>query len=100
MLDVPSFEGLPAGYPPKITEVRHSLSNAMACFILVAIVLLGLFLFGLGLYALIAGQVYLIGGSISGPLARVIGLLLILSTIVGVPMLLRGLVGLSINLGH
>jgi hypothetical protein len=69
----------------------------MVCFILV---LLALLPFGLGFYALVAGQIYLIRGSIRGPLARVVGLLLILFTIVCLPILLRALVGMSMNLGH
>jgi hypothetical protein len=67
----------------------------------VAIVLLGVFfVLGVGIYALIAGQIYLVRGSIRGLLARVVGLLLIIATIVCVPMLLRALVGMSMNLGH
>jgi hypothetical protein len=46
------------------------------------------------------GQIYLIRGSIRGPLARVIGLVIILSTIMSLPMLLRALVGMTMSLGH
>jgi hypothetical protein len=62
--------------------------------------LVGLFLVGLGFYALIGGQIYLIGGSIRGPLARLLGIILILTTILCVPILLRGLAGMGMNLGH
>jgi hypothetical protein len=54
----------------------------MMPIIALAIVLGGSSLFGLGLYALVTGQLFLIRGSIRGLLARVIGLVLILSTIV------------------
>lgn len=64
------------------------------------LVLLGLFVIGLGLYALIVGEINLIRGSIRGPLARLLGFLLILSAIVCVPILLRVLVGLGMSLGH
>jgi hypothetical protein len=69
-------------------------------FIPLALALLVLFLLALGLYALIAGEIYLIRGSIRGPLARLLGLLLIFCTIACIPILLRGLVGLGMNLGH
>jgi len=70
------------------------------CFMLLAIVVIGVLLIVLGFYALLAGQVYLVLGSIRGPLARLVGLVLIVFTILGMPMLLRWLVGLGINLGH
>ena len=65
----------------------------MMRFIPLALVLVGLFLFGLGLYALVTGQVFLIRGSIRGLLARAIGLALIMFTILGLPIVLRSLVG-------
>jgi hypothetical protein len=69
----------------------------MICFLLALVVLLPI---GLGIYLLITGQIYLIFGSIRGPLARLIGLALIVSTIVCLPALLRKLAGMCINLGH
>jgi hypothetical protein len=84
---------------PCVTK-RPAKQKPMICFILVAIVLLGVFLIVLGVYALLAGQIYLILGSVRGPLARLIGLVLIVSTILCMPMLLRGLVGMGMNLGH
>lgn len=64
-----------------------------------AIVLLGLVLLGLGFYALIAGQIPLIRGSVRGPFARVVGVVLIVFAVACFPILLRVLVGLSMNLG-
>jgi hypothetical protein len=72
----------------------------MMRFIVLLPVLLVLFVIGLGLYALIVGEINLIRGSIRGPLARLLGVLLIVSAIVFIPILLRGLVGLGMNLGH
>jgi hypothetical protein len=72
----------------------------MMCFIPLALVLVGLFLFGLGFYALVTGQIMLIRGSIRGLPARLIGLALILFTILCLPIALRSLVGLGMNLGH
>jgi hypothetical protein len=68
--------------------------------LLPAAALLVLSLIGTGVYALVAGQIPLIRGSIQGPLARIVGLLLILLTIMGIPVLLRALVGMSMSLGH
>jgi hypothetical protein len=65
-----------------------------------ALVLVILFLLGLGFYALLVGEISLIRVSIRGPVARAIGLVIIVATILSVPILLRGLVGLSLNLGH
>jgi hypothetical protein len=72
----------------------------MMRFLPLVLALLVLFLFGLGFYALVAGQIYLIRGSVRGPLVRVIGLLLMLSAVGAIPVLLRVLVGLGMNLGH
>jgi hypothetical protein len=72
----------------------------MSRLLLPAVVLLVLSLIGIGVYALIAGQIPLIRGTIQGPLARIVGLLLILFTIMGIPVLLRALVGMSMSLGH
>jgi hypothetical protein len=63
-------------------------------------IFLGVFLFGLGLYALITGQLSLIRGSIQGAVARLLGVLLIVSVVFGLPIYLRLLVGWSMNLGH
>jgi len=65
-----------------------------------AVALLVLFLIGIGFYALIAGQIPLIRGEIHGPLARLVGLFLIMFTILSIPFLLRTLIGMSLNLGH
>ena len=70
------------------------------CFILPSIILLAILSVGLGFYALIAGQVPLIRGTIRGPLVRVAGLLWIVSTLVFLPMVLRALAGLAMNLGR
>jgi hypothetical protein len=72
----------------------------MMCFVPLALVLVGLILFGLGLHALVTGQIRLIRVSIRGLLARAIGLALILFTILCLPVALRSLVGLGMNLGH
>lgn len=72
----------------------------MICLLLPALALLGVFLIGLGFYALIAGQIPLVRGAIQGPLARILGLLIILSTIIFSPLVLRAVVGMSMNLGH
>jgi hypothetical protein len=64
------------------------------------ILLLILFLIGLGVYALIAGRMPLIRGELHGPPARIVGLLLIVFTILAIPVLLRALVGMTLNLGH
>jgi hypothetical protein len=74
--------------------------NAMSRLLLPVVALLVLSLIGMGVYALIAGQIPLIRGTIQGPLARIVGLLLILFTIMGIPVLLRALVGMSMSLGH
>jgi hypothetical protein len=68
--------------------------------ILLALALLILLWFGLACYAVIAGEIYLIRGTIRGPLARLIGVLMILSLIVGLPIMFRVLVGMTMNLGH
>jgi hypothetical protein len=65
-----------------------------------AVVLLVLSLIGIGVYALVAGEIPLIRGWIQGPPARLVGLLLILFTILLIPVLLRALVGISMSLGR
>jgi hypothetical protein len=72
----------------------------MMCFLLLFLVLLGLGAIGLGLYALITGQINLPRGSIQGAPARLLGLLLIVAAVVGFPIMLRGLAGLGMNLGR
>jgi hypothetical protein len=72
----------------------------MRFFLPLTLVLLGLCLLGLGFYALIGGQLYLIRGTLRGPLARVVGIVLIVFTIVCLPVLLRGLLGLGMHLGR
>ena len=72
----------------------------MSRILLLAVVLLVLSLIGMGVYALLTGQLPLIRGSMEGPLARLVGLLLILFTILLIPVLLRALVGMSMSLGR
>jgi len=55
---------------------------------------------GLGLYLLIVGRINLIRGSLEGPLVRLLGAFLILSPIICLPVILRWLVGMTMNLGH
>ncbi len=69
-------------------------------FSLLAIVLLPLGLFGAGVYLLLSGHLPLGRLSVYGPLARLAGLLLILGAFIGVPVLLRALVGMGMALGR
>jgi hypothetical protein len=54
----------------------------------------------LGLYLLIVGQVDIGRFSLPGPLARLMGAFLILCPIMGLPLILRWLVGMTMSLGH
>jgi hypothetical protein len=64
------------------------------------LILLGLFLFGLGFYALLMGEINLARASIRGPLVRLFGLFLMVFTFLSIPIVFRILVGLGMNLGR